>query len=35
LGLDSVFLDFDADKRRSYEQRAQAARGVVEGPDKG
>ena len=35
LGLDSVFLDFDADKRRSYEQRAQAAQGVVEGPEKG
>jgi hypothetical protein len=35
LGLDSVFLDFDAEKRRSYEQRAQAAQGVVEGTDKG
>ena len=29
LGLDSVFLDFDAEKRRSYEQRAQAARANV------
>jgi short-subunit dehydrogenase len=35
LGLDTVFLDFDADKRRSYEQRAQAAQGVVEGPQEG
>ena len=35
LGLDSVFLNFDRDKRQSYEQRAQAAQGVVEGPDKG
>ena len=35
LGLDSVFLDFDADTRRCYEQRAQAAQGVVEGSDKG
>jgi short-subunit dehydrogenase len=35
LGLDTVFLDFDADKRRGYEQRAQAAQGVVEGPEKG
>ena len=32
LGLDSVFLDFDAKARQSYEQRAQAAQGVVE-PD--
>jgi len=35
LGLDTVFLDFDADKRRSYELRAQAAQGVVEGPQEG
>lgn len=33
LGLDSVFLTFDRDKRQSYERRAQAAQGVVEGPD--
>ena len=32
LGLDSVFLDFDPKARQSYEQRAQAAQGVVE-PD--
>lgn len=30
LGLDRVFLDFDASARHSYEQRAQAAQGVVE-----
>jgi hypothetical protein len=35
LGLDNVFLDFDTEKRRSYEQRAQAAQGVVEGLDQG
>jgi short-subunit dehydrogenase len=35
LGLDSVFLDFDVKARQSYEQRAQAAQGVVEGSDKG
>jgi NAD(P)-dependent dehydrogenase (short-subunit alcohol dehydrogenase family) len=35
LGLDSVFLDFDHAARQNYEQRAQAAQGVVEGPDKG
>jgi NAD(P)-dependent dehydrogenase (short-subunit alcohol dehydrogenase family) len=34
LGLDRVFLDFDSKARRDYEQRAQAAQGVVEGPDK-
>ena len=34
LGLDSVFLDFDRGARRSYEQRARAAQGVVEGSDK-
>ena len=32
---DRVFLDFDATARQGYEQRAQAAQGVVEGPDKG
>ncbi|WP_166908590.1 SDR family oxidoreductase [Mycobacterium sp. DL440] len=30
LGLDSVFLEFDVAKRKSYEDRAQAAQGVVE-----
>jgi NAD(P)-dependent dehydrogenase (short-subunit alcohol dehydrogenase family) len=35
LGLDSVFLDFDRTARQSYEQRAQAAQGVVERPDNG
>jgi NADP-dependent 3-hydroxy acid dehydrogenase YdfG len=30
FGNDRVFMDFDAKARRSYEQRAQAARGVVE-----
>lgn len=34
LGLDNVFLEFDTTKRQSYEQRAQAALGVVEGADK-
>ena len=34
LGNDTVFLDFDRKARESYEQRAQAAQGVVEGPDK-
>ena len=33
LGLDRIFLDFDSTKRASYEQRAQTALGVVEGPD--
>ena len=33
LGLDSVFLNFDHAERQSYEQRAQAAQGVVEGRD--
>lgn len=33
LGLDHVFLDFDQTARKSYEQRAQTAQGVVdEGP---
>jgi short-subunit dehydrogenase len=31
LGLDRVFLDFDPSARRHYEQRAQAAQGLVEG----
>ena len=35
LGNDTVFLDFDRTARESYEQRAQSALGVVEGPDKG
>ena len=34
LGLDRVFLDFDTGARQGYEQRAQAAQGVVEGPSK-
>ena len=34
LGLDSVFLTFDRDRRQSYEQRAQAAQGVVESPER-
>lgn len=34
LGLDSVFLTFDHDKRQSYEHRAQSAQGVVESPDR-
>ena len=34
LGLDSVFLTFDRDKRQSYEQRAQSAQGVVESEDR-
>ncbi len=33
LGLDSVFLEFDQKARSSYEHRAQAAQGVVEGTD--
>jgi short-subunit dehydrogenase len=32
-GTDRVFLDFDADVRRSYEERAQAATGVVGNED--
>ena len=31
---DTVFLDFDTKARQGYEQRAQAAQGVVEGPEK-
>ncbi|BBX05077.1 short-chain dehydrogenase [Mycolicibacterium moriokaense] len=34
LGLDRVFLDFDSTARQNYEQRARAAQGVVEGPEK-
>jgi len=33
MGNDTVFLNFDAAARQSYEQRAQAAQGVVDGPD--
>jgi short-subunit dehydrogenase len=33
MGNDTVFLDFDRKARESYEQRAQAAQGVVDGPD--
>lgn len=32
MGNDRTFLDFDATARQSYEQRAQAAQGVVEPP---
>ena len=35
LGLDTVFLTFDRTARQSYESRAQAAQGVVEGNEKG
>ena len=34
LGLDRIFLDFDTTARKGYEQRAQTAQGVVEGPEK-
>jgi NAD(P)-dependent dehydrogenase (short-subunit alcohol dehydrogenase family) len=34
LGLDSVFLNFDRTERQNYEQRAQAAQGVVESPER-
>ena len=34
LGLDTVFLNFDRTARQSYESRAQAAQGVVEGNEK-
>ncbi len=30
LGLDRVFLEFDATKRKGYEDRAQAAQGIIE-----
>ncbi len=33
LGLDRVFLDFDTTARQTYEQRAQSAQGVIEGPE--
>jgi hypothetical protein len=32
MGNDTVFLNFDRTARASYEQRAQAAQGVVEAP---
>ena len=32
MGNDTVFLNFDRKARESYEQRAQAAQGVVDGP---
>jgi short-subunit dehydrogenase len=35
MGNDTVFLTFDAKARQAYEQRAQSAQGVVEGPGKG
>lgn len=35
LGLDRVFLDFDTAERKSYEDRAQAALGVVDSDGKG
>lgn len=34
LGLDNVFLEFDTAKRKAYEDRAQAALGVVESEKK-
>jgi short-subunit dehydrogenase len=34
MGNDTVFLNFDAEARQNYEQRAQAAQGVVESPDR-
>ncbi|MCV7289772.1 SDR family oxidoreductase [Mycolicibacterium wolinskyi] len=34
LGLDNVFLEFDAAKRKSYEDRAQAALGVIDSDGK-
>ena len=34
MGNDTVFLSFDAKARQAYEQRARAAQGVVEGPEK-
>ena len=33
LGLDNVFLEFDTSARKSYEDRARTAQGVVEGAD--
>lgn len=35
LGLDNVFLEFDTTARKSYEDRARAAQGVVEGTEEG
>jgi hypothetical protein len=35
MGNDAVFLHFDGKARQSYEQRAQAAQGVVEESEKG
>ena len=35
LGLDTVFLNFDRTARQSYESRARAAQGVVDGNEKG
>ena len=34
MGNDTVFMSFDAKARQAYEDRAQHAQGVVEGPDK-
>ena len=34
MGNDRVFLDFDTTARQTYEQRAQSAQGVIEGPEK-
>ena len=34
MGNDTVFMSFDAKARQAYEQRAQPAQGVVEGPEK-
>jgi hypothetical protein len=34
LGNDTVFLTFDRQARQNYEDRAQSAQGVVEGPEK-
>ena len=34
MGLDNVFLEFDTAKRKNYEDRAQAAQGVVESDGK-
>jgi hypothetical protein len=33
MGNDTVFLTFDAKAREAYEERAQAAQGVVERPN--
>jgi hypothetical protein len=34
MGNDTVFMSFDATARQAYEDRAQHAQGVVEGPAK-